>query len=106
MNASLLAEKMLEWENKKRELDLLEEWIKGQVLELEQTQTVGNVRASYSAGRKSYDYEGAWREEYDHLPASTYQKVTYDYRAACKDAAIEVPVKSQSAPSVSLKLLS
>ena len=55
MNASELAIAMLNWEQKKNELDALELVIKAAVLEMGNTQTVGNVRATYSGGRKSYD---------------------------------------------------
>lgn len=112
MNASMLAEKMLEWEKKRRELDLLENWIKEQVLELGQTQTVGNVRASYSAGRKSYDYETAvndWDKTHEYgLSDDVLQKFTKhttDWRGVCKHYNIEEIPFSQSEPNVYLSLL-
>ena len=114
MNASILAEKMLEWENKKRELDLLEEWIKGQVLELEKTQTVGNVRASYSKGWKSYDYEASakeWDKQADYGISNDvlreYEISRIDWRGVCKHYDIqELVIASTGKPSVSIKLLS
>jgi hypothetical protein len=104
MNATELAHKMLEWQEVQARADLLKMEIEAAVLELGKTQTVGNVRATYSAGRKTYDYEEAWRDEYDHLPAAIFQRVTYDYRAACTEASIADIPFTQSAPSVSLKL--
>ena len=58
---SALAADMLKWERMRCELDDLEQSIKDAVMQLGKTQTVGNVRASYSGGRKSYDYETAGR---------------------------------------------
>ena len=105
MDATELAKKMLEWQEAQAKADVLKMDIESAVLELGKTQNVGNVRATYSAGRKSYDYESAWRDEYDHLPATQYQKVSYDYRAACGDAGINDIPFTQSAPSVVLKIV-
>ena len=55
MNASELANKMLAWECLKMDLDRLGADIEKAVLEIGKTQTVGNVCAPYSAGRKKYD---------------------------------------------------
>ena len=107
MDASQLAMKLLEWEQKRRELDVLEAEIQAAVLELQTTQTVGNVRASYRKGSRRYDYEMAVREAQvsdDALQA--FQSIQTDWRAACKAFEItNLPVKSQSGPSVSIKLL-
>ena len=104
MNASELASKMLEWEQARRALDVLEGEIKAAVLEIGKTQTVGNARASYSNGRKSYDYETAGAIAPPEIVAQ-HTKPVIDWRSVCKDAGIEdVPFK-QSGPSVSLKLL-
>ena len=54
MNKSDLAQTMLKWEQVQREADAL-----AAELGIGKTQTVGNVRASYSGGRKSYDYQAA-----------------------------------------------
>jgi hypothetical protein len=108
MNATELAMKMLEWEQAQRKADALKAEIESAVLEVGATQTVGNVRASYSGGRKSYDYRGAlagydevslepWKTE---IPAATM----LDYRAACKGLGVEAPY-TQSEPSVTVKLL-
>ena len=55
-----LAHKMLEWQEAQARADLLKMDIEAAVLQIGKTQTVGNVRATYSAGRKSYDYTEAW----------------------------------------------
>lgn len=108
MDMSEFARKALEWEELQRKADELAVKLEAATVELGKTQTIGNVRVSYSAKRGRYDYEAAWRDEYDHLPSSDYQKVTYDYRAACKDAEIDTaPFYSQtSGPSAKIKLLS
>jgi len=106
MDASELAQKLLEWEKKKRDLDVLEEEIKASVLELGQTQTVGNVRVSYRSGRKTYNYEQAVIDAaipFDELTA--FQKITMDYKAVCDHYNIRDVSYKVSDPSVSIKLL-
>lgn len=105
MDASELAAKMLQWEEVKRSLDALTEEIQAAVLAIGKTQTVGNVRASFAAGRKTYDYSAAWRAAYgDTEPPADFAKVTYDYRAACYAEDLEAPC-TQGEPSVTVKLL-
>jgi len=108
MDATELAKKMLEWQEAQAKADLLKMDIEVAVLELGKTQTVGNVRATYSAGRKSYDYEDGWRRHGygTGVDIEKFQKVSYDYRKACESAGItgaDIPF-TQSAPSVSLKV--
>lgn len=105
MDSSKLATAMLEWEKKRRELDSLEEVIKGAVLDLGKTQTVGNVRASYSKGRQRYKYDLAVEECacISEEIMSAHTKMVIDYRGVCLDAGLEVPF-SQGAPSVSIKV--
>jgi len=112
MDASVLAVKMLEWERLKRALDLLAERIQSAVLEIGKTQTVGNARASYSAGRKTYDYQEA-ADGHIHVGEATVslfttiipQTESVDWRAICKHAGIEDIPFTQSEPKVTLKLL-
>jgi len=59
MDKSELAKKMLRYEELKRECDTLEEEIKNDIMYLEESMEVGNVRATLRAGRKTYDYETA-----------------------------------------------
>ena len=109
MDASALARDMLKWEQLRRQLDELEEAIKDSVLQIGQTQTVGNVRASYSKGRKSYDYQTAadGHPMVSEATIALFTTPSVDWRGICKHAGIDdVPIKSQSGPSVSLKLLS
>jgi hypothetical protein len=110
MNASELATKMLQWEQKRLELDALETEIKEAVLTIGKTQTVGNVRASYSKGRTTYDYQAAVEigiaaEKIHPDELYHYQIIKTDWRAACKAFDLDAFVKNQSGPSVSVKLL-
>ena len=59
MNATELATKMLEWETTQRSADMLRAEIEAAVLVVGKTQTVGNVRATFSAGRRTFDYRAA-----------------------------------------------
>jgi predicted transcriptional regulator len=105
VNPSELAMKMLEWERLRRELDEIETEIKEAVLGLGKTQVVGNVRATYSGGRRTYDYKtpvlSAGVSD-DRL--AEYQKVVTDWRKACQDFDLEPLVENKSDPSVSIKL--
>ncbi len=114
MSPSELALAMLKWEQLQREADKLRGLIEDAVMDLQQSQTVGAVKATYSGGRKSYDYVAAVNRAMqtgnypdDILDPFTETIVKTDYRKAAldglgidKDA---IPF-TQSAPSVSLKL--
>ena len=50
---------MLEWEAAQRKADELRLDIEDLVLALGKTQTVGNVRATFSQGRRTFDYRAA-----------------------------------------------
>jgi len=108
IDLSALARDMLLWEQKRRELDDLEQAVKDAVLRLGKSQTVGNVKATYTSGRKTYDYEGtavqAGLAENVELVGMFSHLVT-DWRALCKAANVdEILIKSQSSPGVSLRL--
>lgn len=107
MNASELATKMLEWENIQRQADALKAEITETVLQLGKTQTVGNVRATYSNGRGKYDYETACAHygltETDLLP---YSKTVYDYRKAAVEYQLDVEqFYTPGSPTVTVKIL-
>ena len=132
MDGSDLALLMLDWESTQRAADELKARIEAEVLTIGKTQTVGNVRATYSAGRRSfdytedwrahgygtgvdieefqkvaYDYEAAWVANNDDLPGEEHRRITYDYRSAVKAAGIvdaDIPC-TQAPPSVTVKLL-
>lgn len=111
VDMSHLAQRMLEWEQKRRELDDLEAIIQASVLSLGKTQVVGNVRATFSAGRKQYDYEAGastWAGDpwaFETAKADNTKEVT-DWRWVCQALGIDesnIPFK-QGEPSVKLKL--
>ena len=104
MDMSQLAQKMLDWGKAQEELHILELEIQEAVLEIGKTQTVGNVRATYSAGRETKDYEAV----HDQIPFDViekYSKVEVAWAKACDEVGIVAPVKSKSAPSVTVKLI-
>jgi len=109
VDSSELATKMLEWEKAKKALDALGVEIAAGVLAAGKTQTVGNVRASYSKGRKRYDYETPGQSATAdmiaaHTTAPPRPAPKTDWRRVCKDAGFDAPF-TQGEPSVSLKLL-
>jgi len=114
MDASELAQAMLRWEQVQREADALRAAIEAAVMEIGATQKVGNVTASYSNGRRTYDYRRAIDEAGqagmlvpDALEPFTKivpATVSVDYRLACKHLGIEDVPFTQSEPSVTVKL--
>lgn len=132
MESSRLAARMLEWEQMKKQLDILEAEIKAAVLEIGKTQTVGNIRVTYSAGRRSFDYETVgmsapteiindnstytevtdWQAacEKADVPEEVIQEfttlnVSVDWKSVCEKANIEPLVIKQAEPSATIKLL-
>jgi len=103
MNSTELAHKMLQWEELIRKAQVLECEIAQAVLEIGKTQVVGCVRATYSKGRTSYDYETAGKTAPAEIIAQ-YTVPKTDWRKVCQEAGIEAPVAKQSPPSVRLKL--
>lgn len=105
MDATQLAKAMLEYQELATKLALLGDAIKETVMKVGKTQTVGSLTASYSGGRKTYNYEVACNNNKVNTdPYRTVKEVeTIDYRSACKDLGLDVPF-TQSEPSVTLKL--
>jgi len=112
VNVSELAQKMLAWEKVRHELDALTQEIEAAVLEIGKTQTVGNVRATYSGGRRTFDYRAA-AENHPMVSQATIalhttvipQTERIDWRAVCGHVGIDDVPYSQSPPSVTVKLL-
>lgn len=104
MEMSELAQKMLDWEKARRELDEVESLIKAAVMSIGKTQTVGNVRATYSPGRKKYDYESVLNEPVSLSIIEAHTTPMVDWRSVCKEVAFDPPF-TQGDPYVSLKLL-
>jgi len=113
MDARLLAQKMLDWGKLQQEASTLAEEIRAAVLDIGKTQTVGNVRASYSRGRKSYDYQEA-ADGHIMVGEATVRLFTtiipetkrVDWKSLCLHSGIEDIPFTQSEPSVKVKLLS
>ncbi len=106
MDARELAIAMLEWEQLMREINAVAVQIKVAVLELRKTQKVGYTHASYSEGRKNYNYQKAAQDvSPSTIRAHTTTKEYIDWPGICKAEEItEIPF-TQSAPKVTLKLL-
>ena len=128
MNKSELAGKILLWEEKKTELDNLEDEIKQEVLTLKLSQKVGNVSVSYTNGRRELDYETPgklapaeiiknnttinsfvdWEEvstliDPDIIVECTKETETVNWSNVCKEAKIEADVIKEGIPAVSIK---
>lgn len=108
MNASELARKMLLWEELRVKLDAFAAEIEDAVLEIGKTQKVGNVSASYSGGRTTYNYQLAVAEavgdgRVDKTALRPFEVTKLDYRAACKELEIEATF-TKSDPKVTVKL--
>jgi len=118
MDPVQLAKDMLAWREKRLELDVIEDRIKQAVLELGKTQTVGDVRATYSAGRRTFGYQQAVDDYIASGPddlesfmgtVETFTRLvtttTVDYKAICDFCKIEAPVIGQGESSVSVKFV-
>ena len=90
MNKSELAEKLLEWETKKKELDVLEEMITHEVMALEESFTVGNVTAKLNSGKRKFDYESVGKNASQKIiDNNTEEKIEIHWKDVCKEAGIE-----------------
>jgi hypothetical protein len=106
MDASELAQKMLAWEQAKRALDALTAEIEMAVLEIGKTQTVGNVRATYNQGRRTFLYETAAmlaEPDADIVQRYTTTKTVTDWKTVCEAIGCDVPF-TQGEPSVTVKM--
>ena len=109
MDKSELAALMLQWESVQKRADGMKAAIADAVLQLEETQSVGNVRATYSGGRKTYDYQEA-ADGHPMVNDATVELFTtipapkVDWRGICKHAGIDNVPFTESAPSVTVKL--
>jgi len=109
MDKSELAKLMLQWETVKSRLDEIEQAIKDSVLQIGETVTAGNVKASYNKGRKSYEYNLIGKDAPREL-VEEYTKVTtnVNWRSLVIEGLgipqDEVPYR-QSEPSVTVKII-
>jgi hypothetical protein len=79
MDASTLASLMLDYETAQRQADALRAEIEAAVLALGKTQTVGNVRATFSAGRRTFDYEAAIDKALDAGAVDPKDMAAFEY---------------------------
>jgi hypothetical protein len=115
-----LAQMMLEWETKRRELEDLENKIVAIVLDHGNTVTVGNIRATYSKGRRELDYRApvesaaltdpiaqALIEKYTETIEGQWVPSTTktDWKSAAKEHGIEPVVLGQKDPTVKVKVI-
>ncbi len=105
-----LAERMTRWEELRSEADRLESEIKDEVLLLGKTQTVGNVTATYSKGRGTYDYASIVQIlEPEQEVVEKHTKVTLDWKAIAEESGMTDEIKERfytpaDKATVSLKL--
>ena len=104
MNTNELSKLMLEWGDKRAELDTIEAQIEKEVLLIGKTYTVGNIRASYSGGRTTKDYE-AVKSLVPQEIVEKHSSVTVAWAKACEEAGIEAPEKSKTEPGVTVKFI-
>lgn len=112
MDKSKLASKLLAWERAKTVLDTLTAEIQTATPEIGATQTAENVRASYSGGRRSYNYREA-ADGHAMVSEATISLFTtvipqaekVDWKSICQHAGIEDVPFTKSAPRVTVKLI-
>ena len=116
MGRSELAILILQWESTKFKLDQIEEKIKAAVLDLGESVTVGNVKARYSKGRRSLDYETPCRAhdrfdaELDNFLTEIPEEIIpphteIDFIGLAKMLGVKPLVISEGTPSVKMELL-
>ena len=108
MNKSELAEKLLEWEIKKRELDQLEDIIAHEVMILEESFTVGDITAKLNSGRRSFDYESGGKNVSKDIiekntKVETKIETKIDWKAICKEGGVIVLFTTGN-PSVTISI--
>ena len=106
-----LARKMERWAKLKRILNPLEKEIKAEVLELKRSQQHKNVKATFTNGRREFNYQEIAKElEAPEKLVETYTKSSTDWRKVCLALIADEDVMDKHSkpgkPSVSLKLLS
>jgi len=109
MDKSTLANMMLEWEKLNAKITEIENAIKDSVLQLGETQVAGNVRATYSGGRKTYNYKEVGSDadtvlvdkytETKTVTSTDWKKLVTEGMGISQDI---IPF-TQTAPSVTIK---
>ena len=107
MNQSELAAKILRWEELNTVIGRLAKEIEEEVLSLGKTQDVGNIRVTYSKGRRSFDYKAAGSRE-DEETIKKYTKttvsVTTNWKKMCDELRITDIPFTQGNPSAKIKI--
>ena len=109
MNKSELAEKLLEWETKKKELDQLEDLISHEVMILEESFTVGDITAKLNSGRRNFDYESGGNNVSKDIierntKVETKVETKIDWKAICKEGGVKDIPFTTGNPSVTISI--
>ena len=112
MDSSELTKLLLEWEELEKQQAIIAEVVEKEVLKLGKTFKVGNVSASYSNPRKSFDYETAVFEGINDQELRDWEIASFtevvqkvDWRGICKKHNIDnVPFTVSGEPKVTIKL--
>ena len=109
MNNLEFAKAMVRYEELHKELKALEAQITDHVMGLEQTQEIGNVKARYSKGRTSYNYEMITSDypldtlkPYIAKHSKMIEKI--DWRSICKELDYDPPIANEPTPYVKVEV--
>lgn len=90
MDASQLELKMLEAEKLNKQIEEIEAEIIEAVLELKDSQKVGNVKASYTNGRRELDWQApALKAPIDVIAKFTTETQSTDWKHVCEVAKVD-----------------
>ena len=101
-----LSKKILEWREKKIELNALEKEICDEISLLKETIKISDVEAKFSKGRKTYDYESAGQFAPNKIIKNHTTTVeSTDWKSVCIEAGIkDIPfTEGQQKASISIK---
>lgn len=107
IDRSALARHILKYEEKYRELKEMERAIEQAILQIGETQIVGNVEAKYRKGRVKRDYQKAVEDNYvpDYIKEKHKTvKEYYSWKKICEEAEIDEDLipSEVGEPSVSI----
>ena len=116
VDRSALAGLMLQWEAEQNKADQTAQKIQNAVMELSETVTVGNVKAKYSKGRNSYNYETPckldprYAEEVDNFTTEIAERIIpadflIDYGALAKMLGVDPLITKPGVPSVKVQII-
>lgn len=106
MDANEVAKLMLDWGDLKDKMDAIEKQVSDYILAQETPKTivVGRIRATYSQGRRTFDYPAACKD----VPPEVIEKHTRieevtDWPEIAREFDLKVPY-TQADPKVTLKI--